>query len=582
MTDTHRPEEPVETEAVTLQWSSDVVAEMLRRLDIEFISLNPGASFRGLHDSLVNYLGNRNPQIILCLHEDHSLAIAQGYAKASGKAMAVALHANVGLMHALLGVFNAWCDRMPVLLIGANGPFDTTLRRPWMDWLHTHKDQAALLRNSVKWDDEPRSCEALVESLLRAAKIMRSEPRGPVFVCVDSGLQESPVPDDLKIPQVDRYRAPPAPRPAAQQLEQVAAALQEAQRPLILFGRGSRSQAAWDNRVRLAELVDARVGSDLKSAATFPTRHPLHLDGMTLRISDQVSAALGDADLVLLCDWIDSASLFASVAGSLSARVINCTLDANLHSGASMEHFGLIPADIEVLADPDCLVADLISMLEARGKTAPAQLPDSTHASADSVSLENSESTVIAAAQIGAVLESLRGEHDITLARVPIGWPGDCFAFRGPLDYLGYDGGGGLSSGPGNTIGAALALRGTSRRVIGILGDGDFMQGASALWTAARYAIPACFVIFNNRSNHTDVVHQETMARRRGRPLVNSGIGQHIDAPSIDMAALARAQGVEAEGPIENLSDLKPALQRALAALEDGRPYLLDVIVARG
>ena len=205
MNDPHYPEEPARQDEISMDWGSDVAAEMLRRLDIEYISLNPGASYRGFHDSLVNYLGNRSPQILLCLHEDNSVAIAHGYAKATGKAMAVAIHANVGLMHALLGIFNAWCDRVPMFLIGSNGPFDTTRRRPWMDWLHTHKDQAALLRNSIKWDDEPRSVTALIESMLRADALSQTPPRGPVYICLDVELQETRIEQPPAIPDILRY-----------------------------------------------------------------------------------------------------------------------------------------------------------------------------------------------------------------------------------------------------------------------------------------------------------------------------------------------------------------------------------------
>ena len=95
-------------------FGSDVVADALRALDIPYIALNPGASYRGLHDSLVNYLGNERPQMLLCLHEESAVAIAHGYAKVTGKAMAAAVHSNVGLMHATMAIFNAWCDRMPM------------------------------------------------------------------------------------------------------------------------------------------------------------------------------------------------------------------------------------------------------------------------------------------------------------------------------------------------------------------------------------------------------------------------------------------------------------------------------------
>src|SRR4249920_2130687 len=157
-------------------FGSDVVAETLRDLDIPYVALNPGASYRGLHDSLVNYLGNAAPQMLLCLHEESAVAIAHGYGKVTGRAMAAALHWNVGLMHATMAIFNAWCDRMPVLLLGATGPVDAPKRRPWIDWIHTARDQGALIRDYTKWDDQPASAEAARESMLRAYWLANSAP----------------------------------------------------------------------------------------------------------------------------------------------------------------------------------------------------------------------------------------------------------------------------------------------------------------------------------------------------------------------------------------------------------------------
>ena len=139
------------------QFGSDVVAETLSALDIPYIALNPGASYRGLHDSIVNFLGNEQPQMLLCLHEEAAVAIAHGYAKVTGKAMAAAVHSNVGLLHATMAIFNAWCDRMPILILGATGPVDAMKRRPWIDWIHTAADQGAIIRNYTKWDDQPAS-----------------------------------------------------------------------------------------------------------------------------------------------------------------------------------------------------------------------------------------------------------------------------------------------------------------------------------------------------------------------------------------------------------------------------------------
>ena len=171
-------------------WGSDSIAACLRALDVPYLALNPGASYRGLHDSLVNHLGNAAPQMLLCLHEENAVAIAHGYAKTSGRMMGAVLHSNVGLMHATMAIFNAWCDRVPVLLLGATGPWDAARRRPWIDWIHTASDQGALVRDYPKWDNQPGSIPAAIEALLRASQIAQTAPRGPVYVNLDAALQE--------------------------------------------------------------------------------------------------------------------------------------------------------------------------------------------------------------------------------------------------------------------------------------------------------------------------------------------------------------------------------------------------------
>ena len=198
----------------TVAWGSDVAAQMLRRFGIPYVSLNPGASYRGLHDSLVNHLGNDTPGMLLCLHEDHAVAIAHGYAKATDEPMACVLHSNVGLMHGMMSLFNAWCDRVPMLVLGATGPVDATKRRPWIDWIHTSKDQGGLIRSFIKWDDEPRSAQALVEALCRAHMLTRSAPTAPVYICLDAGLQESRLDAEPDWPDLVRFAAPEPPRPS--------------------------------------------------------------------------------------------------------------------------------------------------------------------------------------------------------------------------------------------------------------------------------------------------------------------------------------------------------------------------------
>src|SRR5881394_3999340 len=197
-------------------WGSDAIAAMLRALDIPYLALNPGASYRGLHDSIVNYLGNEEPQMLLCLHEESAVAIAHGYAKASGKMMGAVVHSNVGLMHASMAIFNAWCDRVPMLVLGATGPWDAARRRPWIDWIHTASDQAALVRDYTKWDNQPASVPAAQEALLRAAQIANTPPRGPTYINLDAALQEAkigalpPLPDVSRFKPADPVQAEPA------------------------------------------------------------------------------------------------------------------------------------------------------------------------------------------------------------------------------------------------------------------------------------------------------------------------------------------------------------------------------------
>src|SRR3990172_8923619 len=200
-------------------WGSDIAAQMLRRFGIPYVSLNPGASYRGLHDSLVNHLGNERPGMLLCLHEDHAVAIAHGYAKATGEPMACVLHSNVGLMHGMMSMYNAWCDRVPMLVLGATGPVDAAKRRPWIDWIHTAADQGALVRDFTKWDNQPASVAAAYEALLRAAQIAGTAPRGPAYVNLDAALQEAKVDPMPALPEVSRYRSPASLVPSPELLE---------------------------------------------------------------------------------------------------------------------------------------------------------------------------------------------------------------------------------------------------------------------------------------------------------------------------------------------------------------------------
>ena len=558
-----------------LAWGSDVAAEVLRRLDIPYIALNPGASYRGLHDSLVNYLGNERPEMLLCLHEEQAVAIAHGYAKASSRPMAVALHSNVGLMHGTMAIYNAWCDRAPMLILGATGPLDARLRRPWIDWIHTAQDQGALIRNFVKWDDQPGSAAAIPESIYRAWQQTATLPHGPVYVCLDAAVQEARVEGGIAVPGPERFRPALPPRPDRSTLEQAAAMLSRATAPVILFGRGRRSEEAWSNRVALAERLGAKMLSDLKAGSMVPTDHPLHVGEPFNQLSKAAREALRSADVVLSLDWIDLGGALRQAFGgeAVGAKVIHAGQDLYLHNGWGKEHLELAPIDVHLLGDGDAAVAGLLELIAPRRafRAPPRPAADATLASG-AINLRS----------VAIALREALGEQPVTFASLARAWPVDLWPHRHPLDYLGKDGGGGVGSGPGIAIGAALALKDSGRLTVGVLGDGDTLMSMNALWTAARYAIPVLLVIANNRSYYNDELHQEGVARHRSRSTANRWIGQRIDDPAPDIAKLAEAQGVTGIGPVKEPGLLAEAMRRALACVRDGKPCLVDVHIDPG
>jgi len=566
------PDTPLASDAGSL-FGSDAIAAMLRRLAIPYLALNPGASYRGLHDSLVNYLGNRAPAMLLCLHEESAVAIAHGYAKVTGRPMGAVLHSNVGLMHGSMAIFNAWCDRAPMVLLGATGPVDAALRRPWIDWIHTASDQAALVRDFTKWDNQPGSIAAAFEALLRAHQIACTPPCGPTYVNLDAALQEAPLAAMPPLPDPARFAAAAPLRPGDASLTRMVARLDAAKEPVMLMGRTARDEASWHARVALAERLQARVITDLKMPAAFPTDHPLHAGPPGVFLSPACIDALRGADVLLALDWYDVAGTLKQAHGDapIGAAVINVSPDAHVHRGWSMDHQGLAPADDYLMCEPDVAVAALLERVTRhapRPTAVPAALPPASNA----VSIRT----------LAEALNAVAARRDICLARVPLGWHGAYRHFRAPLDYIGLEGGGGVGAGPGLTVGAALALRGSGRMPVAIMGDGDFLMGVTAIWTAAHYRLPCVILVANNRSFYNDEVHQERVARARGRPIENKWVGQRIDAPDIDLAALARAQGAHAIGPIEALAQLRPALEQALAAADAGHVAVVDVRVQPG
>lgn len=571
-------EEPQGPLATKAGFGSDVVAETLRDMDLTYIALNPGASYRGLHDSIVNFLGNKNPEMLLCLHEEHAIHIAQGYAKVTDKPMGCAVHSNVGLMHATMAIFNAWCDRMPMVIMGAGGPADAAKRRPWIDWIHTSRDQAAMIRNYIKYDDMPTSPAAAREALARAKWHAVTAPKGPVYVNLDVHLQEDALTEELPPFDVNRFTPAVSVGATPAQVEELAKLARGAKNPLIVYGRFSRSQKGWDERVTLAEKLGAGVLSDLKVGGSFPTDHPLHITCPGMAPAKEVTEALNKADLILAFDVVDLAGLFKSnLDGALPAgKIVHVSVDHRIHNGWSMDHQGLPPVDLFISAESDVVVSQLVETL------------GDVKAPALKVLRERPKYEIRDAKERPLVRDlalSLRkalGDRDVCLLSTTIAWHEDWWPIRSPLDYTGGAGGGGLAAGPGISVGGALALRNDKRMAVGIVGDGDFLMGATAVWTAVRYKLPLLLVVSNNSSFFNDELHQERVAITRDRPVDNRWIGMKMIEPDVDLASIARGQGATGFGPFHTIGELPGAFAKAIAEVEAGGVAVVDVRVVPG
>jgi thiamine pyrophosphate-dependent acetolactate synthase large subunit-like protein len=319
------------------------------------------------------------------------------------------------------------------------------------------------------------------------------------------------------------------------------------------------------------------VLTDLKVGAAFPTDHPLHVGAPSLLLSGEAAEALRQADVILSLDWVDLAGTLKAAFGSAPPPpVIQASLDHTLHGGWSMDYQGLPPVGLFLAAEPDAVVPALLGALEPT-QTVPPPQPSRLAVRATPVA-----DGPIQVDDLALALRQAAGERPASLLHLPLSWNGATWPFRHPLDYIGSAGGGGLGAGPGLAVGAALALKGSGRLPVAVCGDGDFLMGLTALWTAAHYRIPLMVVVANNRSFYNDEVHQERVARMRNRPVENKWIGQRIADPDIDLAALARAQGATGIGPVTRGSELAAAFAKAIAAVERGAVAVVDVRVEPG
>jgi acetolactate synthase I/II/III large subunit len=572
----------------TARYGSDVAVDALHALGVRYLALNPGASFRGLHDSLVNYGGNR-PQVLEVPHEKVAVGIAHGYAKAGGEPMGVVTHDLVGLLQASMGVFYAYVDRVPMLVLGGAGPMDQAKRRPWIDWVHTANVQNTSVRDFTKWDDHPYSAEAIPESFARAWRVATMQPQGPVYLALDAAIQEEPLDGRvIAVPAGDACPSSLGPDPAA--LDRLATTLVEAERPMMITGYPGRDRRAWSQLVELAELLAIGV-VDTNMRLNFPNRHPLNLTG---------AQALEDADVILLVDVKDVGQhtelLRKETRGQRLALPEGTSLldlgFGDLGLPAWTAHFGswYQPAQ-QVVADTAVALPLLLERCRALEAAQPerreararrreelAALHERTRASwrrrAEAAWDGSPVSVPRLVAEVGAALEG----HDWVLtAGTGNEWALRLWDFDRPERHLGRSLG--TATQIGISLGAALAHRGSGRLVVDLQPDGDLMYDVGALWVASRHRIPMLAVMVNNRSYQNDWAHQVRMARVRGNPVERASIGLLLDDPAPDFAGLARSLGWHAEGPISDPERIGRAVAAAAKVVaERGQPALVDVV----
>ena len=578
------------------EYGSDVIVDMLKAFEFEYIAVNPGATFRGLHDSLVNYGGNRLPEMILCPHEEITVALAHGYARACGKPMAAAVHNIVGLQHAAMAIYNAWCDRLPVIVMGGTGPMDTALRRPWIDWVHTALVQGNLVRDFVKWDDQPGSVEAVPDAFIRAYRLATTDPMGPVYLCWDSEVQEKKLDDEIPMPSLDRYPAPLPMQSPEEGFEKTIKWLLAAKAPAIVADWVGRREAGFNALVELAELLAIPV-LDQFGRFNFPVKHPLNLTGMASKV-------LGETDLLLVLDVPDlegGITQRAQDAGrrrpipilSSSAKIINVGLDDLLVRAWSHDFNKLREVDLSIMADTSAFLPELVRRLKAekeslkKNASAISQRRDrwaKLHAEREEnltreLKKKWDEKPISTTRLYTEIAEAVKNEdwvltNGTSQGKENLYMPGAKFN-----QILGKYKGGGLGYGLPASLGAALAHKGSGKYCVDIQPDGDLLFTISSLWTAAHYEIPLLIVVNSNRSYYNDEEHQERMAVLRKRPVENKTVGIRIEDPAVDFAANAKSYGVWSTGPVTEPKDLAKALRDAVKVVKSGKPALVDVVV---
>ena len=567
---------------------SDFMVDVIKSLNVEYVAANPGSSFRSLHESVVNYGANKSPELITCLHEESSVAIAHGYAKAAGKPMAVMAHGSVGFQHAAMAVYNAWCDRVPVIMFGGNG-IDADKRRPGTEWSHSVQDPALLLRDYVKWDDAPGSLQHFAESTVRAYRVATTGQMGPVVIMADIDLQEDAI--HGKPPTIPKLRPTLPLQGDTGALQEAAQLLLNAKNPVIMADRAARNQDGVKALVKLAESLQAPV-IDLGGRMNFPNTHHLCL-------SDMKRALVRDADVILMLEVYDPwgqvnglSDPFKTVRPEAKADVKIITIgmnDVSIRSNyqdfqrflsVEMAIPGEAQASMPVLTDyilKNATAAQKASF-EARREQMKKRWDQQLKEAKEGAALGWDASPISTARLAMETFEVIKNEPWCLAVSDRISWARKLWPTTQYHQMLGGSGGQGVGYGLPASVGAALANKSLGRMTVTFQPDGDLLYAPGALWTAAHHKIPLLMVMHNNGGYYQEVMHLQRMASLHNRRTDQAWIGNSLRNPDIDFAKIAQGMGVWAEGPIKDPSQLKGALQRALAEVKQGRPALLDVV----
>jgi thiamine pyrophosphate-dependent acetolactate synthase large subunit-like protein len=562
------------------RYGSDVVVDVLVDLGIDHVAFNPGASFRGLHDSLVDRMDDGGPRLTMTLHEEIAVAAAHGYAKAAGRPMAVALHDVVGLQHACMALFNAWCDRVPMLVLGATGPVDAARRRPWIDWIHTANVQGSHVRDFVKWDDQPMSVAAAVESVQRALLLATSAPEAPTYVCLPVEVQEDPVEGTVGVsPMRPIGRA----APASEAIEEVLRLIASSRRPVVVADRAADRPGAFEALAELAMAIGAPV-LDRGGRFNIATTHPNDLTGDDRRVLDS-------ADLLLAFEVADLAAVLGASTEPIEPAIVDVGLAHNLVGSWAADYQRLVPVNVSIPADAGLTAEALVDGWGSRPAAVREAVGERNREIAtrhralreewDSLAVGSGGRSPVSTAWLAREVGRALADREVVVSNGTLnGWARRLWDLERPRSILGGNGGGGIGYGIGASVGAGLAARNDGRLVVNLQPDGDLLYAPSALWTMAHESLPVLTVVWNNGGYRNSEEHAERVALARSRAVERAGIGNRIDDPAVDVAALARAYGIPAQGPVEDPAELGASLARAVAAVDDGGPALVEVRAA--